>query len=76
MVAADVAVAPEPAFTSEDFAFMLRERPGAYLWLGQWRGAEAPALHNPRYDFNDDVIATGIAWFAELAEQLLPLDPA
>jgi hippurate hydrolase len=46
------------------------------LWLGQGRGAEAPALHNPRYDFNDDVIATGIAWFAELAEQLLPLDPA
>jgi hippurate hydrolase len=76
VVAADVAVAPEPAFTSEDFAFMLRERPGAYLWLGQGRGAEAPALHNPRYDFNDDVIATGIAWFAELAEQLLPLDPA
>ena len=35
-------VAPRPAFTSEDFAFMLRERPGAYLWLGQG-GGETPA---------------------------------
>lgn len=71
-VCADVAQAPEPAFTSEDFAFMLQAVPGAYLWLGQGRGADTPALHHPRYDFNDGVIATGIAWFTELAEQLLP----
>lgn len=70
-VSANVAVAPEPAFTSEDFAFMLQARPGAYLWLGQGRGAGTPALHHPRYDFNDNVIATGIAWFTELAEQML-----
>ncbi len=73
-IATDVAVAPEPAFTSEDFAFMLQARPGAYLWLGQGRGEDTPALHNPRYDFNDGVIATGIAWFTELAEQLLAPD--
>jgi amidohydrolase len=70
----DVAEAPEPAFTSEDFSFMLQAVPGAYVWLGQGRGATPPALHHPRYDFNDDVIATGIAWFAALAEQLLPAD--
>ncbi|TVV75816.1 amidohydrolase [Sphingomonas solaris] len=75
-VCADAAEAPDPAFTSEDFAFMLQARPGAYLWLGQGRGAESPALHHPRYDFNDGVIGTGIALFAELAHRLLPVRPA
>ncbi len=68
----DAAEAPEPAFTSEDFSFMLQARPGAYLWLGQGRGDASPALHHPHYDFNDDVMATGIAWFAQLAADLLP----
>ncbi|PTQ13517.1 peptidase M20 [Sphingomonas oleivorans] len=71
-VCGDAAFAPDPAYTSEDFAFMLQARPGAYLWLGQGRpGKEAP-LHHPHYDFNDEVIGTGIAWFTELAERLLP----
>jgi len=45
----------DPAFTSEDFAFMLQARPGAYLWLGQGRGDAAcdRPLHHPAYDFND-----------------------
>ena len=64
-------VAPEPAFTSEDFAFMLQAKPGAYLWLGQGReGAHVP-LHHPRYDFNDEVIPLGVSWHATLAERLL-----
>lgn len=62
-------VAPRPAFTSEDFAFMLRERPGAYLWLGQG-GAERP-LHHPCYDFNDDALPLGVRWFCEVAERSL-----
>jgi hippurate hydrolase len=59
-------VAPRPAFTSEDFAFMLRARPGAYLWLGQGRGDAASdrPLHHPAYDFNDDALPLGIRWFA------------
>jgi amidohydrolase len=66
------AVAPRPAFTAEDFAFMLRVRPGAYLWLGQGRGAsEDRPLHHPAYDFNDDVIGLGVAWFVAIAEQSL-----
>ena len=64
-------VAPEPAFTSEDFAFMLQARKGAYLWLGQGREAGGKPLHHPNYDFNDDIIATGIAWHVTLAERLL-----
>jgi len=69
----DAAVAPVPAFTSEDFAFMLRVRPGAYLWLGQGRAGNADErpLHHPCYDFNDDALPLGIAWFVALVEQEL-----
>lgn len=65
-------LAPEPAFTSEDFAFMLQACKGAYLWLGQSRGPASPPLHNPGYDFNDDVLATGVRLHVALAERLLP----
>jgi hippurate hydrolase len=64
--------APAPAFTSEDFAFMLQSRPGAYVWLGQGSAQKCASLHNPKYDFNDDVIATGVSWFVELVRQCLP----
>ncbi|MCB2046864.1 MAG: amidohydrolase [Novosphingobium sp.] len=63
--------APEAAFTSEDFSFMLEAVPGAYCWLGQGTGAGSPALHNPGYDFNDEVTGLGIAWFASLVRQVL-----
>ena len=68
-------VAPRPAFTSEDFSFMLQARPGAYLWLGQ--GPAEPGashsrpLHHPGYDFNDAVLPLGIRWFAAVAELAL-----
>ena len=66
----DAGVAATPAFTSEDFAFMLRRIPGAYLWLGQGggRGTDSPPLHHPSYDFNDRALAQGIAWFAKVVE--------
>lgn len=69
----EAAVAPHPAFTSEDFAFMLRERPGAYLWLGQGMRdkPQAPPLHHPSYDFNDEVLGAGISWFVAVAELAL-----
>ncbi len=69
-------VAPRPAFTAEDFAFLLRERPGAYLWLGQGRadaGSGEHPLHHPRYDFNDAAIPFGVRWFCAVAERALPL---
>ncbi len=71
----EASVAPRPAFTSEDFAFLLRERPGAYLWLGQGRtatgeGGERP-LHHPCYDFNDDALPHGVRWFCAVAERAL-----
>jgi amidohydrolase len=63
--------APAPAFTSEDFAFMLQARKGAYIWLGQAREGEHVPLHHPRYDFNDAVIPAGIRLHAAIAERLL-----
>ncbi|WP_159983167.1 MULTISPECIES: M20 aminoacylase family protein [unclassified Novosphingobium] len=66
-------LAPEPALTSEDFSFMLQVCKGAYIWLGQARGPASPALHNPGYDFNDDVLAIGLRLHVALAEKLLPI---
>lgn len=63
-----------PSMGSEDFAFMLQMRPGAYLRLGQG-GDGSSFLHNPRYDFNDDVLPLGAALFAALVERSLPLPP-
>jgi hippurate hydrolase len=68
---ANAELAPEPAFTSEDFAFMLQACKGAYLWLGQASAGERVPLHNPKYDFNDDVLGTGIRLHVALAERLL-----
>jgi len=68
-------VAARPAFTSEDFAFMLRAKPGAYLWLGQGRAVPGPdgerALHHPCYDFNDEALPLGIRWFTAVVEREL-----
>ena len=64
-------LADAPAATSEDFAFMLREVPGAYVWLGQGHAASNPQLHDPAYDFNDEVLPHGAALLAALVESRL-----
>ena len=60
---------------SEDFAFMLERVPGSYLLIGNGDGASAGAcmVHNPGYDFNDDNIAIGAAYWTLLAERFLPV---
>ncbi|MEM8751245.1 MAG: M20 aminoacylase family protein [Pseudomonadota bacterium] len=64
-VAGDVIRDMDPVMPGEDFSDMLRERPGAYLFIGN---GDSQDLHHPAYDFNDDIIATGSSWFAEMAE--------
>jgi hippurate hydrolase len=59
-----------PVMGAEDFAYMLRERPGAYVFLGTGPGA---GLHNPGFDYNDDASPIGASWFARLVEAALPL---
>ena len=61
----------EPSMGAEDFSFMLRVKPGAYLRLGQ--GSENHFLHNSRYDFNDDVLPLGSALHASIVEQGMPI---
>jgi amidohydrolase len=64
---------PTPTMGGEDFSYMLLERPGAYVWLGQGGGPGGCFLHHPNYDFNDEVIPLGAGYLAALVEQALPL---
>ena len=54
---------------SEDFAWMLQRCPGSYLFIGN--GVSRPMVHNPAYDFNDDILLTGAAYWGALAESWL-----
>lgn len=62
-----------PSMGAEDFAFMLKAKPGAYFRLGQGGAENGCFLHNPHYDFNDAVIPRGAAMFAGIAQRLMPL---
>ncbi len=63
---------PVPSMGAEDFAYMLQERPGSYVWIGNGPGEGGCMLHNPGYDFNDAVLPIGASYWARLAESLLP----
>ena len=65
-----------PSMGSEDFSFMLKHRPGAYFRLGQGGAEAGKLLHNPKFDFNDEVIPVGSAMFAALVERSMPLETA
>ena len=65
---ASVIIDPNPSMGAEDFAFMLKKIPGAYVWLGAGQGAN---LHNPAYNFNDEVLTTGVEYFIEIVKQEL-----
>ena len=69
----NVVWAPAPTMAAEDFGYMLKERPGAYIWLGHG-GHRGPScrLHNPHYDFNDAILTTGASYWASLVETILP----
>ena len=68
-VAGECAEAPL-VMGGEDFAYMLEERPGAYILLGN--GDSSP-VHHPEYNFNDDAIPFGCSWLVELVEQKMPV---
>jgi len=60
-----------PCMGSEDFAFLLQKRPGCYIWAGNGPSDNGRLLHNPKYDFNDDLLPIGATYWARLAERLL-----
>lgn len=59
----------DPIMPSEDFSYMLQERTGAYLFLGN---GDSAMCHHPKYNFNDDAIPYGSSFFAELVERRMP----
>ncbi|MDQ8732293.1 M20 aminoacylase family protein [Bradyrhizobium sp. LHD-71] len=65
----DVAIAP--SMGAEDFSFMLLERPGAFIFIGN---GESAGLHNAKYDFNDAALPVGMSYWARLVETAMPAD--
>ncbi|WP_261845016.1 M20 aminoacylase family protein [Aliamphritea ceti] len=62
---------PDPSMGAEDFAFMLQECPGAYVWVGNGSSEGGKGLHNPYYDFNDEILPKGANYWVELARAQL-----
>jgi amidohydrolase len=59
----------QPMMGAEDFSYMLEERPGAYIFLGN---GDTAGVHHPAYDFDDRAIAFGVSYWARLAESAMP----
>ncbi|MBT6421093.1 MAG: amidohydrolase [Gammaproteobacteria bacterium] len=62
---------PVPSMGSEDFSFMLEEKPGCYVWLGNGSSDGGCLLHNPHYDFNDQILIVGSSYWVKLVERVL-----
>ena len=61
----------QPICGSEDFAFMLEEKPGAYIFVGNGEGEGGCMIHHPQYDFNDNAAIYGASYWVELVRQRL-----
>ena len=78
---ANVDAACEPTMGAEDFAFMLQVKAGCYVFIGNGDGSHRDSghgmgpcmLHNPSYDFNDELIPLGGSYWARLVQKFLPL---
>jgi amidohydrolase len=62
---------PRPVMGGEDFAFMLNEKPGNYVFLGAGTGGDDFGVHHPKYRFNDDILPVGASYLARVAERRL-----
>ena len=58
-----------PTMGAEDFSYMLEERPGTMIFIGN---GDSAGLHHPAYDFNDDVILAGVSYWGRLVETAMP----
>lgn len=61
----------EPVTGSEDFGYMLEEKPGCYAFIGNGPGDGGCMLHSPNFDFNDEIIPIGASYWVTLVEQVL-----
>ncbi|WP_296509584.1 M20 aminoacylase family protein [Rhodoferax sp.] len=82
IVGADKVYTQEPTMGAEDFSFMLQAKPGCYAFIGNGdgdhrtmgHGAGPCTLHNPSYDFNDELLPLGATFWVRLAEEWLASD--
>ena len=65
-----------PVMGAEDFSWMLRERPGCYIMIANGAGEGSCHVHNPNYDFNDEILPLGANYWVELTEQILGKEAA
>ncbi len=70
-VCADVQTQFPPSTAGDDFAFFAEETKGAYVWLGNGPAVDGAMHHNNGYDFNDEAIGTGVAFWTEVARRAL-----
>jgi len=63
---------PMPTMGGEDFAFMLEQKPGCYIFIGNGPSDGGRVLHSPHYDFNDEILPIGASYWARLVETVLP----
>lgn len=71
-ISSDVVADAAPEMGAEDFAYMLNQRPGAYLFVGN---GDTAGLHHPGYDFDDALSPVGASFFARVVERALPVAP-
>ncbi len=74
----DAAVDTEvtPVMGAEDFSWMLKERPGCYIMIANGAGEGSCHVHNPNYDFNDNILPLGATYWARLTERILSTEAA
>lgn len=68
-IAGDVDLTMQPMMGGEDFSYMLNERPGAYIFLGN---GDTAMVHHPAYNFSDEAIPAGSSWYAGMIEARMP----
>ncbi|WP_447894997.1 M20 aminoacylase family protein [Vreelandella sp. GE22] len=69
----NVSTTMAPSMTGEDFAFMLERKPGAFIWIGNGSAERGCSLHNPHYDFNDEIMPMGVAYWVALVRSRLKM---
>jgi len=60
-----------PSMAGEDFGWYLEQKPGAFIWIGNGPARPGGELHNPGYDFNDDILPVAAEWLAATARRAL-----
>jgi metal-dependent amidase/aminoacylase/carboxypeptidase family protein len=61
----------KPSTAGDDFSFLIQDKPGAYVWIGNGLVGQDGDLHNARYDFNDAILPASVGWMSTVAKLAL-----